>query len=264
AGPRIPQGRKAALEFHGRRIQLRDRVLAFYSMGRFGGGMRRRKFIQAVLLSTALPPTASAQQTAPGSRIVKIGVLWQVDSADELLKIYGDALTQTLSGLGYVDGKTAQLLHRSSNDPHRLRELAKELVDQAPDVIIASSQLAAVELKQATTTIPIVFATAPNPVASGLVQSLARPGGNLTGLSLFITDTSGKRLSLFKEAVPSLRRVALVFDPKEPPYLTNVSSYSDAAKALGVELHHVEVSSPDAIAQTFSTIAKDGFDDAVS
>src|SRR5215472_10644349 len=103
---------KGALELHYRRIQPRDRVLAFYGIGRSGGGMRRRKFIQAVVLSIALPPPARAQQSAPSSRIVKIGVLWQVDSADDLLRIYGDALTQSLSGLGYVDGKTAQLLNR--------------------------------------------------------------------------------------------------------------------------------------------------------
>jgi putative ABC transport system substrate-binding protein len=226
--------------------------------------MRRREFIQAGVLSTALPPMASAQQIAPRSRIVKIGVLWQVDSADDLLKIYGDALTGSLSGLGYVDGKTAQFLHRSSKEPLRLRELAKELVDQAPDVIIGSSQLAAVELKQATTTIPIVFATSPNPIGSGLVESLAHPGGNITGLSLMTVDTSGKRLGLFKEAIPSLHRVALLFDPKEPPYLTNISSYSDTVKALGLELRPVEIPSPDAIAQTFSAIAKDGFDGAVT
>src|SRR5262245_18302867 len=193
--------------FASRRTQLRDIVLASYRISRFGGRMQRREFIQAVAVSTVLPPTVRAQQTTPSSRIVKIGVLWQVDSADELLKIYGDALTQTLSGLGYVNGKTAQFLDRSSNNPHRLRELAKELVDEAPDVIFASSHSSAVELKQATTRIPVVFATAPNPVASGLVETLAHPGGNLTGLSLFTIDTSGKRLSLFKEAVPSLRRL---------------------------------------------------------
>jgi len=226
--------------------------------------MRRREFIQAGVLSSALPPPASAQQIAPSPRIVKIGVLWQVNSADDLLKIYSDVLTGALSSLGYVDGKTAQFLHRSSNEPLRLRELAKELVDQAPDVIIASSQLAAVELKQATTTIPIVFATAPNPVDSGLIESLARPGGNITGLSLMTVDTSGKRLGLFKEAIPSLHRVALLFDPKEPPYLTNISSYSDTVKALGLELRPVEIPSPDAIAQTFSVIAREGFDGAVA
>jgi putative ABC transport system substrate-binding protein len=227
--------------------------------------MQRREFIQAVFLSSALPLMANAQQTAPSSRIARIGILWQFDSTDdELVKNYRGSLTETLSGRGYVDGKTAQFLERSSTKPLRLRELAKELVDQVPDVIVAATQLAAVELKQATATIPIVFASAPDPVGTGLVKSLAHPGGNVTGLSLMTVDTSSKRLSLFKEAVPSLHRVALLFDPKEPPYFTNISSYSDTAKALGLELRPVEIPSPDAIAQTFSVIAREGFDGAVA
>jgi len=262
-GPRIPQERKAALELHGRRMQPRDQVLAFYSMGRFGGGMRRRKFIQAVLLSTALPPTASAQQTAPGSRIVKIGVLWHGDSENELVKTYGDVLTRTLSDLGYVEGRSAQFLQRYSAEPLRLRELAKELIDQAPDVIVASSDLAAIDLKRATTTIPIVFATSPNPVSSGLVESLAHPGGNITGLSIIVDDLAGKRLSLFKEAVPSLRRIALLADPKWSGFALDLSSNSQAARALGLELRLVEVPSPEAIAQSFSAIAQEGFDGAI-
>src|SRR5215510_11609953 len=104
--------------------------------------MRRRWFIQAMVLSTALPPMASAQQVAPSSKIVKIGILWHLDSTDEkVLKTYRDSLVGTLSGLGYVDGKTAQFLERSTADPLRLRELAKELVDQDPAVIVAASQL---------------------------------------------------------------------------------------------------------------------------
>jgi putative tryptophan/tyrosine transport system substrate-binding protein len=227
--------------------------------------MRRRGFIQAAVLSTAVPPIAGAQQIAQGSRIAKVGVLWQLERTDEaLLKSYRAPLTRTLQGLGYVEGKNIQFVERVSNDAREFRELAKELVDQAPDVIVASSQLAALDLKQATTTIPIVFATAPNPLGSGLVESLARPGGNATGLSLMVVDTSGKRLDLFKEAVPTLRRVALIFDPKEPPYFTNVASYAEPAKALGLELRHVEISSPDAIAPTYSAIAKDGFDGVVA
>jgi putative ABC transport system substrate-binding protein len=225
--------------------------------------MRRRGFVQAVVLSTALPPMASAQQIAPISRIVKIGVLWHGDSENELVKIYRDVLIRNLSGLGYVEGKSAQFLQRYSSQP-LLRELAKELVDQAPDVIIASSDLAAIELKRATTTIPIVFATSPNPVSSGLVESLAHPGGNATGLSIIVDDLAGKRLSLFKEAVPSLRRIALLADPKWSGFALDLLSNSQAAKALGLELRLVEVPSPEAIAQTFSAIAKDGFDGAIA
>src|SRR5262245_56582911 len=139
--------------------------------------MRRRGFVQAVVLSTALPPTASAQRVAPNSRTARIGVLWHGDTENELIVTYRNVLIRTLSNLGYVEGKSAQFFQRYSSEPLRLRELAKELADQAPDVIITSSDLAALELKRATTTIPIVFATSPNPVHSGLVKTLAHPGG---------------------------------------------------------------------------------------
>jgi len=151
-------------------------------------------------------------------------------------------------------------VERNSTEPDRLRELAKGLVDQAPDVLVGASQFAAVELKKGSTTIPIVFATAPNPVGTGLVESLARPGGNVTGLSILVPDTTGKRLSLFMEAIPSLRRVALIFDPKEPAYNTNPSSYDAPAKALGLEVRPVEFQSPETIAQTFAAVARDGLD----
>jgi putative ABC transport system substrate-binding protein len=225
--------------------------------------MRRRAFGVAVVLSTTWPITARAQQIAPRSRMVKIGILWHADRADEIVQIYGDALTKSLNGLGYVEGKTVQFIQRFSAEPVQLREFAKELVEQAPDVIVAASEFGAVALKQATTTIPIVVVTAPNPVRTGLVGSLAHPGGNITGLSLMVDDITGKRLGFFKEAVPTLRRVALLADPKGSNFASDLSSNSDSAKALGIDLHLVEISSPDAIEQTFSAIAKDGFDGAV-
>jgi putative tryptophan/tyrosine transport system substrate-binding protein len=226
--------------------------------------MRRLEFVQAIVLSIAWPLIVCAQQVAPRSRIAKLGVLWHGDSENDLVKTYRDVLIRTLSGLGYVEGKSVQFLQRYSSEPLRLRELAKELVDQAPDVIITSSDLAAIELKRATTTIPIVFATSPNPVRSGLVESLARPGGNVTGLSIIVDDLAAKRLSLFKEAVPSLRRIALLADPKWSGFALDLSSNSDAAKALGLELRLVEVPSAEVIAQTFSAIAQNGFDGAIA
>jgi putative tryptophan/tyrosine transport system substrate-binding protein len=225
--------------------------------------LQRRAFFHAVVLSTASTSAALAQQPSSRSRPAKIGMLWQGDGADDIAKIYGDALIGSLNGLGYVDGKTMQWLQRSTADPLVLREFARELLQQAPDVVIASSQMGALELQRVTTTVPIVFATAPNPLGTGLVDSLAHPGRNITGLSLLTADTSGKRLGLLKEAIPRLHRVALVFDPKEPTYNTNVASYADPAKALGLDLRHVEIPSPDAIAPTFAAIAKDGFDGAV-
>src|SRR6476660_8711991 len=117
--------------------------------------MRRRGIIQAAVLVAALPPMARAQRSASGSRTARIGILWHLDNQNDLLGIYRDALVGTLSSLGYVDGKTVQFVERNSVEAARLREMAKELVDQAPDVLVGASQLTAVELKKFTTTIPI-------------------------------------------------------------------------------------------------------------
>lgn len=224
--------------------------------------MRRRDVLQAVALSATLPPMVMAQQSGPRSKAAKIGVLWQSDSVDAI-QIYRDALLKAFSGLGYHESSTAHFIERSTADPRRLRELAAELVGARPDVIVAAAQLAATELKQATSTIPVVFATSLDPVGAGLVQSLARPGGNVTGFSGIVADTAGKRMQLFKEAVPSLRRLAILHDPREPRYQTNISSYEAPAKALALDLRLVEMPSPEAIVPTFSAIAKDGFDGAI-
>jgi putative ABC transport system substrate-binding protein len=220
--------------------------------------------MQAAALIASLPSMALAQRGTPGARAAKVGILWHVERTSDLLGIYRDALIGALSRLGYVDGKTVQFAERHSADLSRLGELARELVDEAPDVLVGGSQLTAVELKKATSTIPIVFATAPNPIGTGLVDSLARPGGNVTGLSIMVVDTTGKRLSLFKEAVPALRRIALIYDSREPAYFTNPSSYADPARALGIDVQPVEFQSTDAIAETFSAVAKGGFDGAIA
>src|SRR5215475_5957936 len=158
--------------------------------------MRRRDFIGAVGVSAVWPLIARAQQTR---RAVKIGILWHAGSAQQE-KVYLDVLTKTFSDLGYVDGKNAMFLHRyPANQPDRYRELGADLVDNKVDVIIAMTQTGVIA--QATNTTPIVFVTVVDPVGAGLVESLAHPGGNLTGLSITAGDIAGKRLGLFKEAV---------------------------------------------------------------
>jgi putative tryptophan/tyrosine transport system substrate-binding protein len=116
--------------------------------------------------------------------------------------------------------------------------------------------------KQATSTIPIVFVLPGDPVGSQLVESLAHPGGNATGLSLMAPDLSGKRLALLKEAVPNLARVASLFDPRELIASRAMVRSLNSAKSLGLSLRPVEVTSPEAIEQAFSEIACDGLDGA--
>jgi putative tryptophan/tyrosine transport system substrate-binding protein len=132
-------------------------------------------------------------------------------------EIYLSVVRKAFNDLGYVEGKNIELVHRfPAENPERFRVLAHELIESKVDAIIAVTALGAWEAKRGTATIPVVFVVVPDPVGIGLVESLARPGGNLTGLSLMSVDLSGKRLSLLKEAVPNLSRVALLVDSTEP------------------------------------------------
>jgi putative ABC transport system substrate-binding protein len=144
--------------------------------------MQRRLFMTLFGAAAFVWPCASRAQQP--KRIPRVGVLWHASSAEEE-EVYLTALRKGFSDLGYVEGKNIQLENRfPAEKPERFRTLARELVESKVDVIVAVAGIGAKELKQATDTIPIVIATDPDPVGNGLVQSLARPGGNVTGLSL--------------------------------------------------------------------------------
>jgi putative ABC transport system substrate-binding protein len=156
--------------------------------------MKRRTFISLFGgVAVAWPLAARAQQSS--NKIPVVGVLWHAGSAQEE-DVYLSPLRKAFNDLGYVEGKNIILDNRfPAENPDRFRTLARELVDEKPDVIIAVTTLGAVELKKVTDTIPIVFVIVPDPVGFGLVKSLAHPGGNATGLSLMAIDLSGKLLS---------------------------------------------------------------------
>lgn len=195
--------------------------------------------------------------------MIRVGVLWHASNADEE-KVYLDVLTRAFSDLGYVEGKNIEFLHRfPAEQPERFRALARELAADKIDAIVAVTALGAKEAKQATSTIPIVFVIVSDPVGSGLVESLARPGGNATGLSLMAIDLSGKRLALLKEAVPSLSRVALLVDTTDPFAKRAVKANQAAAEALGITLWPAEVSTPNDIEPAFSKIAQDRADGVI-
>jgi putative ABC transport system substrate-binding protein len=221
--------------------------------------MKRREFI-ALLGTAAGLPLAARAQNAGRAAVPRIGVLWHAGSAEEE-RDYLPVLTKAFSDLGYIEGKNIRFEHRfPAEQPDRFRVLAKELIESKVDVIVAVTAQSAREVKQAATAIPTVFIIVPDPVGLGFVDSLARPGGNMTGLSLMLTDLSGKRLALLKEAIPKLSRVAFLFDPNDPSFQRAASS--NAAKTLGLFLRPVEVPTPDAIERVFSEIARDGFDGA--
>jgi putative ABC transport system substrate-binding protein len=166
--------------------------------------MRRRQFIKLIGgAAAAWPLVVRAQQR---KNIPTVGVLWHAGSAEEE-EVYLNVLVKAFNDLGYVEGKNIHLDHRfPAENPERFRTLARELVEEKPDVIISVLVRGAVELKKLTDTIPIVFVIVADPVGYGLVKSLARPESNATGLSLMTTDLSGKRLEILKERCRSYRK----------------------------------------------------------
>src|SRR5262249_12654789 len=158
---------------------------------RRGDRMRRRTFINVLGGALATWPLTARAQQSP-TKIPVVGVLWHAGSAEEE-DVYLSPLRKAFNDLGYVEGKNIHLDHRfPAENPDRFRTLARELVDEKPDIIIAVTALGAVELKKVTDTIPVVFVIVADPVGFGLVKSLAHPGGNATGLSLMAIDLSGK------------------------------------------------------------------------
>jgi len=222
--------------------------------------MRRREFVTLVGgFAAAWPLPSRGQQRKPNPRV---GVLWHAANAKQEEEYLG-ALTKAFHELGYFEGKNIELDHRfPAEQPERFRTLAQELAESKVDVIVAVTGLGAREAKRATGTIPIVIVADPDPVGNGLVESLARPGGNVTGLSLMVLDLSGKRLALFREIVPKLARVAIVLDPRDAFSKPAIVAIERAAKAAGFSIQAFDVTTSDEIEQAFSAIARDGFDGA--
>jgi putative ABC transport system substrate-binding protein len=196
-------------------------------------GLRIAFSITLLLGGLFSPVAAEAQQAAV--TVPRIGSLGNSRSATPHLR---EAFLQGLRDLGYVEGRNVVIEYRDAEGKsERFPALAAELVALKVDVILAGSTPAALAAKQATRTLPIVFAATPDPVGSGLVTSLARPGGNVTGLSLFAPELVGKRLELLKQAVPGVTRVAVLWQPGGQVERTEkdmLKGAEVAARALGV------------------------------
>ncbi len=216
--------------------------------------MDRRRFIGTVASGLlAAPLAAEAQQAA---RIARIGFLaGNLASGPHMT----DGFRQGMRDLGYLEGRNFVLEFRDAEGKlERLPALAAELVALKVDVIMVGGTLAALAAKQATKTIPIVFASAVDPVADGLVTSLARPGGNVTGLSALAPELAGKRLELLKQAVPGVGRVAVLWQPGGLGERTvnDIRREADvAARALGVRLQFFEARGPADFDRAFSDMA---------
>jgi putative tryptophan/tyrosine transport system substrate-binding protein len=194
--------------------------------------------LATVLLTTA--PPAEAQQP---TKTPRIGYLSPLTPSANPARI--EAFRQGLRELGYVEGKNIAIEYRSADVKlDRLPELAAELVRLKVDVIVTSSPAPTRAAKEATVTIPIVFAQDGDPVASGFVASLARPGGNITGLSTLAPEISGKRLELLKEVVPKLSRVAAFGTSTTTSTAPTLKETELAAAALGVKVQYSDVLDP--------------------
>lgn len=171
------------------------------------------------------------------------------------------AFQKGLRDLGYVEGQTILLDYRyAESQPIRLPALAAELVRRTPDVLWTHSDAAAQAAKQATSTIPIVVGLAIDLVQLGLVKSVARPGGNLTGLELRPVELAGKRLELFKAAVPTITRVAVLVDPAYTVHANLPSAIEREARALGVQLQRAEVGAPEGFEAAFAAMVRNRAD----
>jgi putative tryptophan/tyrosine transport system substrate-binding protein len=166
-------------------------------------------------------------------------------------------LRAELQKLGYVEGKNIVIEARfTENKIDRLPGFADELVRLKPDVIVTGGQNDARAAKNATKTIPIVGTGLGDPIANGLVESLARPGGNLTGFTGIVDELAGKRLELLKETVPNLARVALLWNPGFPDLVRASKLYHATARELNLQIHSMEVSSPDKFEPAFKGAVK--------
>jgi putative ABC transport system substrate-binding protein len=202
--------------------------------------MKRRRFLTLVGGAAAARPLGARAQS--GGKVYRIGYFSAGTAIPELRNVFRDALR----ALGWIEGKNVVYEYRyADNQFERLPELAAELVRHNVDIITAMGTLAPLAAKRATSTIPIVMTTAGDPLGSGLVTSLARPGGNVTGLSLIAPDLGGKRLELLKEVLPGVFRVGILWNAANPYSALVFKETESAARLLGIELQSIEVRSPD-------------------
>jgi putative tryptophan/tyrosine transport system substrate-binding protein len=216
--------------------------------------MRRRAFIAALGGAAAWPMVARAQR---GERKRQIGLLVPATADDSVYQTRLQAFLQRLQQLGWTIGRDVRIDTRwATAKPDDVRRHAAELVALAPDIILASSSVAAAALQQVTHTVPVVFVAVIDPVSAGFVESLARPGGNATGFAVFEYGMSGKWLELLKEIAPSVTRAAVLRDSTIAAGTGQLGAIQAVAPAFGVELSPISVRDAPEIERAVTAFAR--------
>jgi len=208
-----------------------------------------------VLLCTLLSAASLAALAQPAKKVPRIGYLAAVSASADAPRLA--AFRQGLRELGYVEGQTIQIEYRhESADLQRLPEHAADLLRMNVDLLVAVTSNAAVAAKKTTSTVPIVFMGVTDPIATGLAETLARPGGNITGITNVAAVLAGKRLELLKEVIPKVTRVAVVWDPKAPGSIPQWEASKEPADKLGLQLYSMQVSTVEDYHAAFRAAAK--------
>ncbi len=209
-----------------------------------------KRVICRVAVCALLFALCCSAEAQPQTKIPKIG--WLGGRSPSGPSGAGESFRRALRELGYVEGKTVTIEYRYAQDKlDRLPALADELVRLNVDLLIAPTTVEVRAAKSATKTIPIVFYNVPDPVGSGLIDSLARPGANITGFSTLNALLSGKRLELLKETLPKLTRTAVLWDPQNPASVQQWKNSQQPARELGLQLYSLQVSSADKYGDAF-------------
>jgi putative tryptophan/tyrosine transport system substrate-binding protein len=214
--------------------------------------VKRREFITLLGGAAAWPFAARAQQAA---KVARIGHLDLGPASARASRV--EALRAGLRDLGYVEGKNIVIEFRWADGIQQLPELAAELVRMNVDVIFAPSSTMVEPARQATKAIPIVFANHADPIGTGHVASLSRPGGNITGLSELASELDAKALEVLKEAVPRATRIGVLWNPATPSQVPGMQSVEAAGKRLGLELHLVSAATVEDFDGTLASMARE-------